>query len=944
MKKYKTIAILTVISMFFFNTGQGFAVTADNTKDNSTVITEDSSVMTSEAGVETAIPNPATDFSYTETTTGVTITGYNGTATTVVIPESINNLPVTTIATNAFKNSNIISISSATVTTIGESSFRYCFKLTSVYLPNLTTINGDYAFFSCQSLTAIDFPKLETVPNSTFANCVSLKNINLPVVKSLDESAFGTCKSLTEITLPQVEKIGNYAFNNCEKLISITANNVISIEYWAFGGCNSLSSVKIPLVKTVGSYAFVGCVSLTSIAMPAVTVINEESFAYCSALNNITISNKVTTISSTAFLKCSITNVTIDYGTDDISSITKADLDNFIINTMHLSADTILGKYANSTGMFKDFTGGLIYSMSDTAATVENYTGNAVNLIIPENANGKPVTTIGSAALSNITSLVSIDLNNVTTIGNMAFNNCPNLTTVIGNKVITLGDSSFQDCVMLKNLTLPEVTTIGSYTFNNCTALTSLTFNKLTKINGICSFNNCSNLTSVEFENLQNLGDNTFFNNSKLVNVKLPSVNKIGNFAFYGCTGLQTINFENLETIGMYAFSGCYQLNSINMKNVTAIGNNAFEKCIALPKAELPNLKTIGHDVFNGCTTLSTIIISNNASIGNNAFVNCPAINSITINYGILDITNVTLENWNNYVISMGLEPSLIPGKYIINNLGNKKELTNIAPIITLNGENTIYLEVNTPYIEPGFVITDDIDTDLQPIITGAVNTSNVGINYIYYNVVDSSGNSAAQVIRTVKVIEATAPVISLNGESTMTIIVGSTFIDPKAVVTDNYDTDLQAVVTGSVNANKVGVYTLTYNATDTFGNKAVPVTRTVKVIYNYSGLRQPVNSDGTSVFKAGSTVPVKFQLSDANGNFISTATANLSYAKISNNNVGPINEAISTSAATTGNLFRYSDNQYIFNLSTKGLTAGSYKLIITLDDGQTYSATIGLR
>jgi hypothetical protein len=56
--------------------------------------------------------------------------------------------------------------------------------------------------------------------------------------------------------------------------------------------------------------------------------------------------------------------------------------------------------------------------------------------------------------------------------------------------------------------------------------------------------------------------------------------------------------------------------------------------------------------------------------------------------------------------------------------------------------------------------------------------------------------------------------------------------------------------------------------------------------------------------------------------------------------------EAASTSNATTGSLFRYdaTAQQYIFNLATKGLTAGTYSLKITLDDGTAYTQHISLK
>jgi len=116
---------------------------------------------------------------------------------------------------------------------------------------------------------------------------------------------------------------------------------------------------------------------------------------------------------------------------------------------------------------------------------------------------------------------------------------------------------------------------------------------------------------------------------------------------------------------------------------------------------------------------------------------------------------------------------------------------------------------------------------------------------------------------------------------------------------------------------------------------------------YSWSGFLQPVNADGTSVFKRGSTIPVKFKLTGAcAGN--TSLTANIYFYKISDTN-GPVNEAVSTSAADTGTLFRYSapDGQYIYNLGTSGpdFTDGTWNLGVDLHDGMGIRVvTAGLR
>ncbi|WP_299159801.1 reprolysin-like metallopeptidase [uncultured Tenacibaculum sp.] len=79
---------------------------------------------------------------------------------------------------------------------------------------------------------------------------------------------------------------------------------------------------------------------------------------------------------------------------------------------------------------------------------------------------------------------------------------------------------------------------------------------------------------------------------------------------------------------------------------------------------------------------------------------------------------------------------------------------------------------------------------------------------------------------------DTVAPVLTLLGNSVENINVGGAYTDAGATANDNVDGDITSniVVTGSVNANTQGTYTLTYNVSDAAGNAATPVTRTVNV------------------------------------------------------------------------------------------------------------------
>lgn len=80
---------------------------------------------------------------------------------------------------------------------------------------------------------------------------------------------------------------------------------------------------------------------------------------------------------------------------------------------------------------------------------------------------------------------------------------------------------------------------------------------------------------------------------------------------------------------------------------------------------------------------------------------------------------------------------------------------------------------------------------------------------------------------------DSVAPVITLLGDTTVSIEVGDTYIDAGATAKDNYDGDITSsiIVTGSVDTNTIGIYTLSYDVTDTNGNVASTVTRTVNVV-----------------------------------------------------------------------------------------------------------------
>jgi hypothetical protein len=196
----------------------------------------------------------------------------------------------------------------------------------------------------------------------------------------------------------------------------------------------------------------------------------------------------------------------------------------------------------------------------------------------------------------------------------------------------------------------------------------------------------------------------------------------------------------------------------------------------------------------------------------------------------------------------------------------------------------------------------------------------------------------------TVTVQDTTPPTLHLPGTITATATsVNGAVVTYSATATDIVDgavTPACTPVSGSTFA--LGSNTVTCTATDAHHNTATG-SFLVQVQYAWSGILQPVNADGTSIFKLGSTVSVKFQLTGASAN-ITNAVAKLTIAKVSSAVDGTYVEAVSTSAADSGNQFRCDSGQYLFNLATKGLSTGTWSLSINLGDGVSRTVQISLR
>jgi hypothetical protein len=165
----------------------------------------------------------------------------------LVIPETLDGLPVTEIADRAF----------------------FCaFDLKNVWLPESITRVGDSAFMYCTSLSYISLPE-------------SLTHIS--------NGAFRHCHSLEQITLGEgISHIGPYAFDGCSNLVSVVLpNSIQTLNEGVFLNCASLEKISMgDNLVSIGKFALEGCVSLKNLFVPKNLNMVGETFETCSSLES----------------------------------------------------------------------------------------------------------------------------------------------------------------------------------------------------------------------------------------------------------------------------------------------------------------------------------------------------------------------------------------------------------------------------------------------------------------------------------------------------------------------------------------------------------------------------------------------------------------------------------------------------------------------------------
>ncbi len=311
-----------------------------------------------------------------------------------------------------------------------------------------------------------------------------------------------------------------------------------------------------------------------------------------------------------------------------------------------------------------------------------------------------------------------------------------------------------------------------------------------------------------------------------------------------------------------------------------------------------------------------------NLLLENGGSIDSSKVKAAKICEGYVLASKIETENYKAYIKCKDLYTT---SGYVSNDKKNTtKKITTKndteKPVITLIGEKEITINQGSDYVDAGAKATDNIDGDITSKIKieNNVDISESGSYTVTYTVSDNAGNIAKETRKVIVVSVPTTtiapkttttkrsggvatttrprittttkittpPTITLNGSSYITMNAGSKYTDPGYSAKDAKGNDITARVnvSGSVNTNVAGTYTIKYSVTDSYGNSASK-TRTIKVNSNYISLQGITLTPNSFSLSVGGTkkIEVYFNPTSATNKTVTWSSSNPSVATVSN-------------------------------------------------------------
>ena len=247
-----------------------------------------------------------------------------------------------------------------------------------------------------------------------------------------------------------------------------------------------------------------------------------------------------------------------------------------------------------------------------------------------------------------------------------------------------------------------------------------------------------------------------------------------------------------------------------------------------------------------------------------------------------------------------------------------------LLPTINLKGSRYVEVAYKSEYVEKGYkakFLGEDVTSDVD--VKGKVNTNKLGVYEITYKV--KEGLFSKKVVRKVKVVDKSAPVIKLVSNDDIIVCPGSTYKEEEFSAVDDYDGDVTSLVKVVQDKDKI-----TYSVKDKHGNKS---TISRKIIYEdkTKPVIELVGSDVSYLYVGDKYNEVGYKASDnCDGDITDLVKVD---NNINNNKVGEykVTYTVSDKANNTYEVVR---RVIVSKRDSKGT------IYLTFDDGPKYGTT----
>lgn len=257
--------------------------------------------------------NPASDFAYTAADGEVTITEYIGTSEHVLIPDTIDGLPVTALGHRAFYEKTV----------------------TTVVVPDSVTEIGAACFSGDNYLVSLKLPDgLKRLPPASLESCMRLYDFDLPQsLEKIYSSVFEFNYYLTHLTLPS-------SLTEIEQLNFIGLYGLQSLTLAEDNAAFKLDETNGLLMTADGTrllHCFSDIVPAEEIILPeGVKIVDPFAFHYDYDVKRIVLPEGVETIGAMAFAMCpNLTEIVIPASVTDIGVMDELDGRTGIISYKH---------------------------------------------------------------------------------------------------------------------------------------------------------------------------------------------------------------------------------------------------------------------------------------------------------------------------------------------------------------------------------------------------------------------------------------------------------------------------------------------------------------------------------------------------------------------------------------------------------------------------------